>query len=67
MEETTFQMHFLVERTIEINRDWKDLENNHAVWNCNENTTYTPYYLQPNLRNGGTFRLCLEIFKKLKL
>ena len=46
--------------------DWKILENKHAVWNFTENTTYTPYYLQPNLRNGGTFEICLDIVNKLK-
>ena len=59
-------MRFPVERTSVTDRDWKDFENNHAVWNYYENSTYTPYYLRINFKNGGTFRLCSEIFKKIK-
>ena len=49
-----------------MERDWTILENKHAVWNFTENTTYTPYYLQPNLRTGGTSEICSESFNKLK-
>ena len=59
-------MFSIFERTNVIERDLNFLENKHAVLNFTENTTNTPYYLQPYLRNGGTFEICLEIFNKLK-
>ena len=46
--------------------DWKELENYFWIWIFNENTTYTPYYLQPCLRDGDTFEICPENIKNLK-